>query len=63
MGERFKDIDWFCDCCGAYLNIQDHFDDNKYIWKCTVCGHKSSISKDNIVESEAEWNKRKKKGW
>lgn len=47
-GERFPDIDWWCDNCGAYLNDQDGFDDHKYVWKCTECGFKSSISKDNI---------------
>jgi hypothetical protein len=48
MTERFPDIDWWCDGCGAYLNDQDGFDDHKYLWKCTQCGFKSSLSKDNI---------------
>lgn len=48
MKERFPEIDWYCDKCGAYLNSQNGFDDNKYLWKCTECGFKSSISKDNI---------------
>lgn len=26
MTERFPDIDWWCDGCGAYLNDQDGFD-------------------------------------
>lgn|GEM_PF-2139697 len=46
--ERFPDIDWYCDNCNEYLNIQDGFNDRKYIWKCTECGFKSSISRDNI---------------
>ncbi|MBO0421260.1 Sec23/Sec24 zinc finger-containing protein [Vagococcus fluvialis] len=54
MGERFADIDWYCDNCNAYLNGQDSFDDNKYIWKCTNCGFKSSISKDNIRYDDTE---------
>lgn len=50
MAERFPDIDWYCDKCNAYLNSQEGFDDRKYLWKCTECGFKSSISKDNILE-------------
>ena len=45
---RFPDVDWYCDYCGAYLNSQVGFDDHKYTWKCTECGGKNSISKDNI---------------
>ena len=45
---RFPDIDWYCDHCGAYLNTQKGFDDHKYTWKCTNCGGKNSISRDNI---------------
>lgn len=48
--ERFPDVDWYCDHCGAYLNDQEGFDDYKYVWKCTECGRKSSISADNIIE-------------
>jgi len=29
--ERFPDIDWFCDRCNAYLNIQPGFDDHHYV--------------------------------
>lgn len=50
--ERFPGIDWYCDRCNAYLNNQDGFDDHKYTWKCTECGHKNSISADNIYISE-----------
>lgn len=53
MSERFPDIDWWCDKCGAYLNSQVGFDDHKYIWKCTECGFKSSISGDNIRYDES----------
>ena len=50
MKERFPDVDWWCDRCGAYLNTQNGFDDHRYIWRCTECGHKNSISADNIYE-------------
>jgi DNA-directed RNA polymerase subunit RPC12/RpoP len=57
MSERFPEIDWWCDRCGAQLNNQFGFDDNKYTWKCTECGHKNSISRDNIYESHEDyWN-------
>ncbi|MBO3091673.1 Sec23/Sec24 zinc finger-containing protein [Schleiferilactobacillus harbinensis] len=49
MADRFPDIDWWCDRCGAYLNTQAGFTDSKYIWQCTECGFKNSISKSNIV--------------
>lgn len=52
MSDRFPDIAWFCDRCGAYLNIQPDFDDHKYIWKCSECGFKNSISSDNIEYEE-----------
>ena len=52
MSKRFPNIDWWCDHCGAYLNAQDGFDDHKYIWKCTECGYKNSISSANIFEAD-----------
>lgn len=52
MSERFPGIEWHCDRCNAYLNIQPEFDDHHYVWKCTECGHKNSISSDDIYESE-----------
>ena len=47
--EMFQNIDWYCDRCNAYLNIQPFFSDSHYVWKCTKCGYKNSISKDNII--------------
>ena len=61
MSERFPETDWYCDHCNAYLNSQSGFDDHKYTWKCTECGHKNSISRDNIYETEADF--RKKRRW
>lgn len=55
MSERFPGIDWYCDRCNAYLNYQSGFDDNHYVWKCTECGHKNSISSDDIYESEEDF--------
>jgi len=50
---RFPGIDWHCDHCGASLNSQKNFDDHKYIWKCTSCGYKNSISRDNIRQDDS----------
>ncbi|MFT8812330.1 MAG: Sec23/Sec24 zinc finger-containing protein [Oenococcus sp.] len=55
MAERFPETDWYCDRCGAYLNIQIGFNDRHYIWQCSECGHKNSISSDNIYESEKDF--------
>ncbi len=49
MGSRFTNVDWYCDRCNAHLNDQSGFDDSKYLWKCTECGFKSSISWDNVI--------------
>lgn len=52
MSGRFPDVDWYCDRCNEHLNSQSGFDDNNYTWKCEACGHKNSISRDNIYESQ-----------
>ena len=59
MSERFPDTDWYCDRCGVYLNSQSGFDDHHYIWQCTECGYKNSISLANIYFSREEWNERR----
>lgn len=55
ISERFPNIDWWCDRCNAYINDQSGFDDHKYVWQCTQCGHKNSISGSNIYESEDDY--------
>ena len=55
MQERFPGIVWFCDRCNACLSDQPGFDDHHYVWKCTECGHKNSISSDSIYESENDF--------
>ena len=59
MQERFPDIDWYCDRCNAYLNEQYRFNDRHYVWKCTECGYKNSISSDNIFETKEDFMKGK----
>ena len=48
MTDKFPDVDWYCVNGSAYPNNQDRLDNPKYLWKCTECGFKISISKDNI---------------
>lgn len=61
MKERFPDVEWWCDNCRAYLNNQAGFNDHKYIWQCTECGYKNSISSSNIFETHpAPWNRKDK---
>lgn len=52
--ERFPGIDWYCDNCGALLNVQKNFSDSHYLWKCTECGYKTSISLSNISFKDEE---------
>ena len=58
MDERFPNVDWWCDRCTVHLNSQSSFDDNKYIWQCTECGHKNSISSTNIYGSQEDYWKK-----
>lgn len=60
MNYRFFGIDWYCDRCNAYLNIQIGFNDHNYTHKCTECGHKNSISSDNIYDSEENFRSKSK---
>ena len=55
MKDRFPNVDWYCDRCNAYLNNQKDFDDHHYVWRCTKCGHKNSISSDNIYMTEEQF--------
>ena len=55
MNDRFPGVGWWCDRCGAHLNDQDNFNDHHYIWRCTECGHKNSISRDNIYDSHEDY--------
>ncbi len=61
MKKRFPNIQWFCDRCGARLDEQRGFSDRKYIWKCTECGYKNSISRSNIFETDEDFLEKKKK--
>ena len=61
MSKRFPNIEWYCDRCNDNLDTQKGFNDNHYVWKCKKCGHKNSISSDNIYASKKEFKHWKKK--
>lgn len=44
-----KTVIWFCDKCGAYLNIQSGFSTYTGSWKCRVCGYDNDVTEDNIL--------------
>ena len=45
---KVEDIDWYCDKCNTYLNIQTNFDLYADSWTCTNCGYENSLTKDNV---------------
>lgn len=49
-------VDWYCDCCGAYLNTQPEFSTITEMWICTECGCINDVSENNIIqESEMDY--------
>jgi len=50
-----SNIDWYCDNCDAYLNIQPGFTTETGEWECTECCSVNNVTADNILsEEEAE---------
>ena len=39
---------WFCDECGAYLNVQLDFDKTAARHTCCICGHENDTTPQNI---------------
>lgn len=54
LDRRFPGIEWYCDRCGEYLNIQPGFDDHLHEWRCRKCGFVNRISLDDIYDTDAE---------
>lgn len=54
LDRRFPGIEWYCDRCGEYLNIQPGFDDHLHEWRCKKCGFVNRISLDDIYDTDAE---------
>lgn len=55
LDRRFPGVEWYCDRCGEYLNIQSGFDDHLHEWRCRNCGYVNYISLDDIYNTDAEW--------
>lgn len=62
-GDEYPGVMWYCDNCGALLNKQSGFSDDCGSWFCTECGHLNSISKDEIYESKAEYEEKKRSSY
>lgn len=44
--------DWYCDCCGAYMNNQQGFTTFSGGWTCTECGAFNDVSENNVIPEE-----------
>lgn len=62
-GDEYPGVMWYCDNCGALLNKQSGFSDDCGSWFCTECGHLNSISEDEIYESKAEYEEKKRSSY
>jgi len=68
LEKRFPGIEWICDNCGSYLNVQEGFDDHLPVWQCRSCGSLNFITADAIYMNDEEraqdkpvdWDKMKK---
>ncbi len=49
-----SEIDWYCDNCNAYLNIQTGFNANCGSWECEECGYENLIDESEIIWEEDE---------
>lgn len=63
LEKRFPGIEWMCDSCGAYLNVQDGFDDHLPVWQCRKCGHLNRISAEDIFMNEEERERNRSVNW
>ena len=53
--QEFDGVVWYCDSCGAVLSLQAGFYDSCGTWYCTNCGYANQINKDEIYESEEDY--------
>ncbi|MGI6052446.1 MAG: hypothetical protein ACOYA9_08175 [Bilifractor sp.] len=58
LENRFPDVEWYCDKCGAHLNEQTGFDDHLPEWKCRVCGYENKLDISEIYDSDEDWKNR-----
>ena len=56
----FPDTIWICDCCGKLLNLQKGFENAVGTFECKRCGYINQISKQNVCNSPAEYERRRR---
>ncbi|MBQ6441506.1 MAG: protein kinase [Lachnospiraceae bacterium] len=49
------DVAWICDQCGAMLNIQEGFRQQRGEWACTECGFVNKIAQSELYQTEDEF--------
>jgi len=49
-----RNCDWYCDCCGAYMNSQNGFTAISGVWTCSNCGTENDVSEDNILDDSED---------
>ena len=45
---KFPNVDWYCDACDAFLNLQAGFTDQEGSWTCAECGFENTIAESEI---------------
>ncbi len=58
LQNRFPDIEWYCDRCGAHLNEQTGFNDYLSRWKCQMCGYENKLDISEIYGNKEDWQNR-----
>ena len=54
LKNRFPDVEWYCDACGAHLNEQEGFDDHSPEWKCQNCGFANKLAYSEIYDNDED---------
>ena len=57
-GNRFPNIQWYCDKCDAILNNQEGFNNYLPAWQCRKCGHINNIDESEIYDSKEDYRNR-----
>lgn len=55
LQNRFPNIEWYCDGCGAHLNEQEGFDDHLPVWTCRACGQVNKLDLTECYENDEDW--------
>ncbi len=55
LDKQFPGVEWYCDRCGDYLNVQDGFDDHQPAWICRKCGYENLLNCSEIYVNEEDY--------